>query len=77
MSTHEHHQDLLAMIRCDGFSREIVAVLLIKLLLIFMLWWLFFDVPDNHKPTAADVSRQIVGSAAAHHSHKQAVSPDD
>ena len=42
-------------------GREIILVLLLKILLIFGLWFLFFRVEEV--PTADQVSRAVLGSA--------------
>ncbi len=73
MSMNEDQPGLLSLIRRDRFSREIVLVLLIKLVLIFAIWWLFFDVPDEQRVTHDDVTQQIIGASTL----QQAVTSDD
>lgn len=73
MSMNEDQSGLLSLIRRDRFSREIVLVLLTKLALIFAIWWLFFDVPDEQRVTPDDVTQQIIGASTL----QQAVTSDD
>ena len=49
------------MIRISHFSWEITLVLLLKVFLIFGLWFLFFRAEEV--PTADQVSRAVLGSA--------------
>jgi hypothetical protein len=41
--------------------RHLAMVLVVKLALIFGLWWLFFNLPDEHVVNAGQVAAHITG----------------
>jgi hypothetical protein len=43
-------------------AREIAVVLAVKLALLFLLWWLFFDLPADRQVDTDDVRTFITGS---------------
>ncbi len=43
--------------------REIALVLVVKIALIFGLWWAFFDLPDDQHVGAAQVGAHVAGTA--------------
>ena len=43
-------------------SREIGLILMMKLVLIFALWWFFFDLPDNQHVDASQVGTHLTGT---------------
>ncbi|MGW8248545.1 MAG: cytochrome oxidase putative small subunit CydP [Acidiferrobacterales bacterium] len=49
----------------DRLVREIALVLVIKLALIFALWWLFFDLPDSQRVKTPQVGSHLLGAATA------------
>jgi len=57
----------------DSLVREISLVLVVKIALIFALWWLFFDLPDNLHINATQVGSHLVGTTptSAHHSKEE------
>ncbi len=44
--------------------RHLAIVLLVKVLLLTVLWWLFFRMPDSAVPTPVDVHTHIAGPRA-------------
>jgi hypothetical protein len=46
----------------DSLAREITLVLVVKIALIFALWWFFFDLPDNQHIDATQVGSHLVGT---------------
>jgi hypothetical protein len=52
----------------DRLVREIALVLVLKLALIFALWWVFFDLPDTQRVNTPQVGSHLLGTepAAAH-----------
>ena len=48
-----------------SLGREILFVLIVKVVLIFALWWVFFRAPDMLPPTAEAVSRALLDSGPA------------
>ena len=49
----------------DSLAREITLVLVVKIALIFALWWFFFDLPDNQHINATQVGSHLVGTSPA------------
>ncbi len=45
----------------NTLAKEIVLVLVIKLVLIFCLWYAFFRIPPGQLPDDRSVSRLILG----------------
>ncbi|MBU1191340.1 MAG: hypothetical protein KKE76_06470 [Gammaproteobacteria bacterium] len=43
--------------------REIALVLMVKIALIFGLWWAFFDLPNDQHVDAAQVGAHVAGTA--------------
>jgi hypothetical protein len=41
--------------------RHLAVVLAVKLILIFGLWWLFFNLPEDHEVDAGQVASHITG----------------
>lgn len=41
--------------------REIALVLVVKIALIFVLWWAFFDLPDAQRIDAQQVGAHVAG----------------
>lgn len=41
--------------------RHLMLVLVVKLALIFGLWWLFFDMPEEHEINMGRVAAHITG----------------
>lgn len=52
-------------------SREILLILLLKIALIFTLWWVFFRAQDTSPPTPEQVSRALLESRPAVDQHKE------
>ena len=46
----------------NAFKKEIIAVLLIKIALIYGLWWAFFSTPMDKDLTDIDVSTAFLGN---------------
>lgn len=46
-------------------AREIAVVLAVKVVLLYLLWWCFFDLPADKQIGAADVTTFITGSPVA------------
>ena len=46
-------------------TRHLALVLLIKLALIFGLWWLFFNVPNEHEVNPGQVAAHIAGDISS------------
>jgi hypothetical protein len=44
----------------NPLSREILLILIVKIALIFAIWWVFFRAPDD--PTAEQVSHALLES---------------
>jgi hypothetical protein len=53
-----------AKIQRNSLRREITVVLLVKLALLFAIWFAFFSHPLDRSLTGHDVSRVLVGSGA-------------
>jgi len=49
----------------DSLVREISLVMVVKIALIFALWWLFFDLPDNQHVNATQVGSHLAGTTPA------------
>ena len=49
--------------------RHLALVLLAKLLLLTLLWWLFFRLPDDPASRHTDIHTHIAGPAAEAMSH--------
>jgi hypothetical protein len=45
--------------------RHLALVLVVKLALIFGLWWLFFNLPDEHVVNAGQVATHITGDTTS------------
>ncbi len=45
------------------FGREIVLILILKIILIFAIWWVFFRTPEV--PNAEQVSHALLASGSA------------
>lgn len=43
--------------------REIALVLAVKIALIFVLWWMFFDLPDDRRVDTLQVGAHVAGMA--------------
>ncbi len=43
--------------------REIALVLVVKIALIFGLWWAFFDLPDDQRVGAVQAGAHVAGTA--------------
>jgi hypothetical protein len=43
-------------------ARHLAVVLVIKLILLFLLWFLFFRVPDGAREPGFDIQNHIAGS---------------
>lgn len=43
-------------------SREILLILMVKIALIFAIWWVFFRAPDMSPPSPEQVSRALLES---------------
>ncbi len=52
-------------LRQNALAREITLVIVIKLAVLFALWYAFFRDPVDQRLTDAAVSRMIVGSEAS------------
>ena len=52
-------------------SREILLILLIKIVLVFAIWWAFFRAPDTARPTPEQVSRALLESRPTIDNHKE------
>jgi hypothetical protein len=44
----------------NPLSRDILLILIVKIVLIFAIWWVFFRAPDT--PTAEQVSHALLES---------------
>ena len=64
-------------IRHNSFRREIVIVLLVKLVLLFGLWYAFFSHPLDRSLTGVDVSRVLMGSGTDFPAPNTNVRPSD
>lgn len=47
----------------NRLSREILLILIVKIALIFAIWWVFFRDPET--PTPEQVSHALLGSRPA------------
>jgi hypothetical protein len=53
-------------------SREILLVLIVKIAIIFAIWWVFFRDPENAPPpTPEQVSRALLETSHANDNHKE------
>jgi hypothetical protein len=52
-------------------SRDILLILLLKIALVFALWWVFFRAPDASPPTPEQVSRALLESRPVIDNHKE------
>lgn len=52
-------------------GREILLVLIIKIALIFAIWWVFFRAPDVSLLTPEQVSHAFLDSRQAIDNHKE------
>ncbi len=41
--------------------RHLAVILAVKVLLLSILWWFFFRLPQDAKPTLPDIDTHIVG----------------
>ncbi len=57
------------MSRTETLGRELAIVLVVKIALIFALWWFFFRAPDA--PTPQQVSNVVLKSAPATDNNKE------
>ncbi len=58
----KQEQGLFGLLKSNALVREISLVLLVKFLLIVLLWWLFFDVPEERALTSKELNQRILGS---------------
>lgn len=49
----------------DRLVREIALALAVKIVLIFTLWWMFFDLPDSQRINTPEVDSHLVGTSPA------------
>jgi hypothetical protein len=49
-------------IRSNPLVRHITIILAVKVLLLTLLWWLFFRMPDTGMSERVDVASHIAGS---------------
>jgi type II secretory pathway component PulM len=47
----------------NRLSREILLILIVKIVLIFAIWWVFFRAPET--PTSEQVSHALLNSRPA------------
>ncbi len=47
----------------QSLAREITLILVLKVILITLLWWAFFHVPDTRRIHTPQVSAHVVGPA--------------
>jgi hypothetical protein len=45
--------------------REIAVILAVKIALIFLLWWLFFHLPDAQRINTTQVSAHLAGPSTS------------
>ena len=57
----------------DRLVREIALVLVVKIALIFALWWFFFDLPDSQRINGSQVGSHLLNPppAAVHLSKEE------
>jgi hypothetical protein len=55
----------------DRLVREIALVLVVKIALIFTLWWLFFDLPDSQHINTSQVGSHLLNTPPAVHLSKE------
>ena len=53
----------------NRLSREILLILIIKIILIFIIWWVFFRNSDG--PSAEQLSRNLPGSRPVIENNKE------
>jgi len=56
-------------------ARHLAVVIVIKLILLFLLWLLFFRLPDGAKEPGFDIQNHIAGSPGEVVSTKEEVDP--
>ncbi len=49
-------------IRSNPLVRHLTIILVVKVLLLTLLWWLFFRMPDTGMPERVDIGTHIAGS---------------
>lgn len=52
-------------------SREILLILIVKIALIFAIWWVFFRAPDKPPLSPEQVSRALLESRPVIDNHKE------
>lgn len=52
-------------------SREILLILVVKIALIFAIWWVFFRAPDKPPLSSEQVSRALLESRPVIDNHKE------
>lgn len=55
--------------------REIALVIVVKIALIFGLWWAFFDLPDDHRIDTARVGAHVAGTPSPTIRHSEETLP--
>ena len=63
--------------RNNSLRREITIVLVIKTILLFALWYLFFSHPDDRALNAGQVSQALIESSSQPNNPAQEVSRND
>jgi hypothetical protein len=56
--TSSHSEDLWWQ---QPLIRHLAAVLVVKLALIYGMWWMFFDLPDDHEISTGQVATHLAG----------------
>jgi hypothetical protein len=51
-------------IRASPLARHLAIILSVKVLLLVLLWWLFFRLPDGGASARVDVQTHIAGPAS-------------
>ena len=54
-------------------GRELLVILVVKVILLFAIWWIFFSHPEDHALSPEQVSRAILESKAVSTKHQGAI----